>query len=135
MEDHNKNDNMEPVSITIEFKNGNIWTTSNPLELRKIGLTLPKNINWKFGAASDTLRNMYFLMLTELSKATKTGYTKVDLHEQMKPLIFKKFLDFPDFFTTGVPEYSTRNLTRKGWLAAIEQLKTVANDVFQYTFK
>lgn len=126
---------MEPVCITIEFNDGNIWQTRDALDLRKIGLTLPKHIKWKQGAAAETLRNKYFHMLTELSKATNTGDSKEDLHEQMKPLIMRRFVDFPQYFTTGIPEYSTRNLTRSGWLAMINNLQVQANDVFNYTFK
>ncbi len=126
---------MSVIRITIEHSDGSVWHTTDPLDIRKIGLTMPKHIGWKYGATADKLRNKYFLMLTELSKAINNGDTKVDLHEQMKPLIMRKFVDFPQYFTTGQPEYSTRNLSYAGWLATIEQLKTVANDVFSYTFK
>lgn len=126
---------MEPVKVTIEFKDGSIWSATNAEDIRKIGLCLPKGMVWKQGAAKDKLHNKYFLMLTELCNAVRNGDTKADMHEHMKPLIMRKFLDFPQYFTTGVPEYSTKNLTYEGWLATIEQLKTVANDVFNYTFK
>jgi hypothetical protein len=126
---------MKPIKITIEFADGSTWFTTNPSELRDIGLNLPKQVRWMQGARAEMLRNRYFLMLTELAKAANTGDTKADLHEQMKPLIFRKFVDFTHYYTNGVPEYSTRNLTREGWIATIEQLKVVANDVFNYTFK
>lgn len=123
------------VKVTIELNDGRVWTTTDPLDLRKIDLCLPRHINWKEGASADTLRNKYFLLLTELVKHLKTGDTKTDMHEQIKPLVMQRFMDFPQYFTNNQPEYSTRHLTRQGWIAFIEQFKSVALDVFGYIFK
>lgn len=81
-----------------------------------------------------TLHNKYFAMLSELCKNTSTGYTKSDLHEALKPLVMKPLYDIDIFFAEDTDRASTRGLTYEGWVAAIAQLKTVANDVFGYSF-
>ena len=126
---------MKPVNIIITFEDGSSWYTNNVEEIRQIGTALPKNIKWGVTKGIPVLRNKYFVMLDELCKAVKPGYTKTDLHEALKPLLLSKFKDFPHYYTTGVPEYSTANLTYQGWFAVIEQLKSVANDIYGYVFK
>lgn len=126
---------MSPNRIILEFPDGSIKFVDEPDVIRAIGLTLPKNITWQVGATEVALRKKYFQMVTELAKSQVTGYTKVDLHEALKPLLLSKFRDFPQFFKTGIPEYSTRHLTREGWIAVIEQLKSISVDVFGYIYK
>jgi hypothetical protein len=125
---------MKPKKITIEYEDGTLWYSDNINDMRAIGMVLP-NIHWKKTTTIAKLRNKYHALLEELCKNTESGYTKASLHEAMKPLIMKKFIDFPQFFTTGVPEYSTRSLNHEGWSAMIDQLRSTAYDVYNYVFK
>lgn len=122
-----------PNEIRIIYPDGSCWYTTDTSEIRAIGLSLPK-VNWNKTSNLEGLRNSYFLLLEELAKHGNTGYTKVSLHEAMKPLIMKKFSDFGHYFTTRIPEYSTKNLTHEGWVAMISGLKETANDVFGFSF-
>jgi hypothetical protein len=126
---------MKPCKVIIEYPDGSIWQTDKPDEIRAIGLTLPRQVQWKKSANIDTLRRKYQAMLTELVKNTNGGYTKVDLHEAMKPLIISKFVDFPNYFIDGVFTKSTKNLTREGWIAMIEGLQVTSADIYNYYFK
>lgn len=126
---------MKPLNITITFVDGSQWVISDQDQLTKIGLNFPKGLKWNQYKGKHALRNKYFVMLDELAKAAKPGYTKQDFHEALKPLLFKKLYDFEHYFEKGLPEYSTRNLNREGWVAIIDQLRTTANDIYGYVFK
>lgn len=126
--------NMKAIKLIIELDDGSVSYLDDALIIRAVGLQMPKNLPWKSGASGTALRNKYFQMLTELHKNKATDHTKADLHEALKPLLMHKFKDFPQYFTTGVPEYSTQHLTREGWIALIEQLKSVVVDIYGYIF-
>lgn len=126
---------MKPIRISIECDDGSVSYIDDVAIIRKIGLAIiPLHLSWTKSANIATLRNKYFQMLTELAKKADTGQTKADLHEALKPLLLGKFVDFPQFFTTGKFEQGTRYLTREGWIAIIEQLKSVAADIYGYVF-
>lgn len=126
---------MKPTKIIIEYPNGSTWTTENAEEIRAIGISLPKGIHWKVSSDIETLRNLYFRMLTELSKHSKSGDSKIDLHNALKPMLFDKLGEFPQFFIDEKVVRSTKNLNYYGWLALIEQLKIEADNIFNYIFK
>lgn len=126
---------MNIIRVILEHKDGSQYFTTNTEDIIGITTSLPKNMKWLHTANTVALSNKYFAMLTELNKHVKTGYTKADLHIALKPLIFTKFADFKHYFKDNTPNNSTTNLTYEGWLATIEQLKVVANDVFGYIFK
>ena len=125
---------MPITRITLLHDDGSTWYIDSPVDIRAIGLSLPKTIRWKKTGNLKDLHNKYFGMLSEMNKSIRTGYTDTDLHNNIKPLIFKKFKEFPQYFKTGAPECSTVNLNIEGWNAAIEQLKVVASEVFEYAF-
>lgn len=72
-------------------------------------------------------------MLTELS-AQNIGYTKSGLHEALKPILFKKFIEFPHYFNNQKYNETTTALTLDGWQALIEELKVFSADIFNYAF-
>ena len=75
-------------------------------------------------------------MVTELSKNTQSGYTKMEIHSLLKPMLFKEIIDFPTLFENNLPESSTKNLTTEGWSTLVEQLRVAANDLFEgYVFE
>jgi hypothetical protein len=123
---------MKACKIIIEFTDGSSQYVTSEADIKKIGLSLPKNISWKKTASINSIRAKYYVMLKEL--CGYSGYTKTDLHEAIKPLVMSKFADFPNYFTTGEPEYSTKHLTHEGWIAMIEGLKDMANDIYGYAF-
>lgn len=127
---------MKPTRIIIEFADGSIRYTDSEAEIRTIGLALPRSIKWITGSGIKALRNKYFAMLSELrkNKEDARGYTKADLHESLKPLVMKAFAEMPQYFTNEQPEYSTKNLNREGWIAYIEQFKSIINDIYGYIF-
>lgn len=125
---------MKALKLTIEFDDGSVLYTSDAAAIRLAGKAIPKG-TLQPGAAAEVLRNKYFQMLTELHKNKATDHTKAELHEAFKPLLLSKLRDFPQYFTTGTPEYSTKHLTREGWIALIEQLKSAAVDIYGYIWK
>lgn len=125
---------MKINKITFQHKDGSLHYIENPIDIERILLALPPKLMWKHTANIETLHNKYFAMLTELAKNSNSGYSKEALHEALKPLIFGKFADFPHYFKNNNPTNSTQHLTYEGWLATIEQLKVVANDIFGYVF-
>lgn len=126
---------MRPTKIVIHYPDGSTMYTDNIESIRAIGKALPPSIVWNKTAKLASLRAKYYLLIDELVKNTNAGYNKTDLHEAMKPLVMTKFADFPHYFETGKPEFSTRHLTTDGWHAMIDGLKVVAMDIYQYIFK
>lgn len=105
-------------------------------DIEAVMLSLPRKLIWKTNTPTEKLQKVYFVLLDELNKNCKTGYSKIDLHEALKPMIMNKLLDMPQYFEDGIPvNNTTSSLNYEGWRAIIEQLKVVANDIFQYTFK
>lgn len=129
---------MEITKIIIEYKDGSQLFTENHNEIEILSKTIidhGKLVVWRRMAGISALRNKYFALLNELVEKANTGYDKTELHEAIKPIIMRKFKDFPQYFSTGVPEYSTKNLTSSGWGAMIDQLKVRAEEIFGYIFK
>lgn len=128
--------NKKIVKIVFEIDDGTLYVVDNPTFIDKIKFAiLSLKITFKKSSNISVLRRRYFAMLHELHSHTSTGYTKEDLHENLKPLLLKKFYEFPHYFKNNIAEYSTKNLTLEGWTALIEQLKTIAHEVFNYNFK
>lgn len=125
---------MPAIKITIEHKDGSVWYTTNPTEIRTVGLSLPRSIHWVKSSDVKTLSNTYFSLLTEVVKNSGLGYSKVDLHNALKPMLFNKIKDFPHYFTSGEPSMSTKDLNHEGWVAIIQQLKIEVNDICGYVF-
>lgn len=123
------------VKITLVQDNGVVHHTEDDLTIKRIIEAFPRDVKLKKSTDVETLHNKFFAMENELHTNTNTGYTKADLHTCLKPLLLTKFKDFPHYFTTGEPELSTKHLNVEGLSALIEQLRSVANDVFGYTFK
>lgn len=126
---------MKVTKFIIEFEDGSVKWIDDDASIHKLKLAVPANLQWHAGSAIETLSKKYFVMLDELRASNVTGYGKVDLHDALKPLLLNKFRDFPHYFTNAIPEYSTKHLNRDGWIALIEQLKSVSADVFGYVFK
>lgn len=126
---------MKVIKISFEKDDGSIHYTTFDRDIISILKSLPKGLALKKTGKLSELQRKYHGMLAEYSKNTNKGYTKESLQEAMKPLIMKKFLDFPHYFKTGVPEYSTKQLTLEGWEAMIENLKDVAYTLDNYIFK
>jgi hypothetical protein len=124
---------MKMLKLTIEFNDGSIKYIDDEQLIRKTALTVPTN-SWKSGASIEALRNKYYQMLTELSKTTATGSTKLDLHEAFKPMLMQQMRDFPQYFVNQQPEYSTKHLNREGWIALIAQLKSISLDIYGHAF-
>lgn len=124
------------VKISFEKDDGTIFYTEHLVDILKITKGLPV-IKWKKTGSLAALHKKYFSMLEELRKNTdaKNNYSKAEFPNSIKPLLFNYLQDFKHIFTTGVPEYSTKNLTVEGYSLLIEQLKVVAYDVFNYIFK
>lgn len=123
------------VKVTFEAQDGNTYTVDNAEDVRAVVSSMPHNIKFKTSTQLEVLRKKYHAMLSAYAKDTNKGYTKASLHEAMKPLIMKKFIDFPHYFTHGKPEYSTKHLTLEGWQAMIDNLRETALFVDNYTFK
>lgn len=123
------------IKISIHLEDGTIHYADDINTIESIINCIPKTLVFRKTTTIETLRNKYYAMEKELHKHTNTGYTKVDLHETLKPLLLKKFMDFPQYFTTNVPEYSTKNLNVEGYSALIEQLRSVSHDIFGYIFQ
>lgn len=124
---------MKATKIIIEFEDGSTHYVNDSLSIRAIGLSLPKkNIQWKQTKPIVSKQHQYFAMLSELAK--HSGYSKETLHAIMKPLIMKKFEDFPHYYTNKIVEYSTKNLTQEGWSAMLDGLKENANDIYGFSF-
>lgn len=121
--------------LTIELDNGKLLYLTDEELIKRVLDVIPKDIQWKKTAGIRELRNTYFFLLTELNTNINTGYSKSDLHNALKPLILNKFKDMPHYFKDDIWMDSTSALNYTGWLATIEQLKVVANDIFGYIFK
>lgn len=124
------------IKISFEKDDGTIYYTESLADIVKISKALP-SIKWKKTGSLKALHRKYFSMLEELRTQTdaNNNYSKAEFPNVIKPLIFTHLQDFKHIFTTGIPEYSTKNLTVEGYSLLIQQLKHVAYDVFSYTFK
>lgn len=124
------------AKINVEYKDGSVYTIANDKDIRAIlSALLEIKPTYTKTAPISVLRNKYFGMINDLHKYASTGYTKAELHEYLKPILFGKFADFKHYFKTGVPEYSTQALNIEGWSALIEQLQSTAGDIFGFVFK
>ena len=122
--------------ITFQGKDGSLHYVDDVAGIASILLSMPKKLLWKHTSNIEKLRNVYFAMLTEISKNCNTGYSKADLHNSLKPLLLNKLKDFKHCFKDGTfTNNTTDTLNYEGWLIVIEQLKVVANDIFNYSFK
>lgn len=121
--------------ICVVNKDGSVFTIAADKDIQAI-LTALLQIKPAYTKTANitTLRNKYFGMMDELQKHTGTGYSKLELHESLKPILLGKFSDQNHLFDNGVPEYSTKNLNVEGWSALIAELESTARDIFSYTF-
>ena len=126
---------MPAKKIIIEHEDGSVWYTTNPTEIRTVGLSLPRGISWVKTSNIKTLSNLYFTLLTEVVKNSGLGYSKADLHNALKPMLLNKIKDFPQYFIDGNVSLSTKDLNHEGWVAVINQLKIEVNDICGYVFK
>jgi hypothetical protein len=127
---------MKVSKIKIELKDGAVNYIDDENQLKEIVDCLPKTLKFKKLTNKETLQNKYFAMVLELSKNTQCGYTKMEIHNLLKPVLFKEIIDFPTLFENNLPEFSTKNLTAEGWSTLIEQLRVAANDLFEgYVFE
>jgi len=128
--------NKRVVKISIEQADGTVYYTEYPADIQTILLALgPLKVQYKKTAGIARLRNKYFTMVTELERSVNTGYGKTGLHTALKGLILPKFAEMPHYFTNGQPERSTTKLNAHGWDALLEELRVVANDIWNYSFK
>lgn len=81
------------------------------------------------------LQRVYFALIEQMAKATNSGYNKTSLHAALKPMLFMYIQDNPSYFKDGIVKHSTSALTHDGWVAFIEQLKEVAQDIFGYVIE
>lgn len=127
---------MNIIKISLEKKDGTIYYTTNEEDLIKIISSMPK-VQFRKTGSLQSLHKKYFVMVEELRVNTdaRNNYSKVEFPNAIKPLIFKYLQDFKQAFTTGVPEYSTKNLNVEGYSLLIEQLINVGYDLYSYTFK
>jgi hypothetical protein len=126
---------MRVNKIILQGNDGSVHYIDGEKDIANVLLSLPKKLMWKHSSNVGRLRNKYFLMISELSKACNTGYSKADLHESLKPILLGKLRDFKHAFRDGVfTNTTTDTLTYEGWQMLLEQLKVVANDIFNYTF-
>lgn len=125
---------MKINKIILQHKDGSLHYIDNEIDILAVIKNLPAKLLWKHTTNIQTLHLKYFGMLTELAKNSQSGYEKTDLHEALKPMLFRKFKDFPNYFKNGIPTESTQDLSYDGWCALIEQLKVIANDIFSYAF-
>lgn len=127
---------MKLVKIKFEKNDGSIYYVDNQEDIEKIISCIPKNLSFKKTTDKETLQQKYFAMITELAKNGESGYTKMELHSLLKPLLFKEIKSFPHLFENNIAEISTKNLNIEGWSTLIEQLRSVANDIFNgYVFE
>lgn len=127
---------MKIVKIKFEKADGSIYYVDNQQDIENIIAGLPKQLAFKKTTDKETLQQKYFAMLTELAKNGETGYTKMELHSLLKPLLFKEIKSFPHLYETNQPEISTKHLNVEGWSTLIEQLRSTANDIFNgYVFE
>lgn len=89
-------------------------------------------ITWTEVAPEFKLQRVYFALVEEIAKNTNSGNSKDSLHAALKPMLFTKIQDNVANFKDNVVVHSTKNLTHKGWISLIEQLKEIAKDVFGY---
>lgn len=126
---------MSTCRIEIHNTDGRIIFVDSKEEIQKVLVCLPKNINWKNSAPIKTLNRKYRLMIKELNSSINTGMNADDFHESIKVMVLPKLKDNEDYFIENTKDFSsTRNLTRSGWIAYIENFKTLANDIFNYRF-
>jgi len=123
------------IKISYESIDGVIHYVDGNKDIQTILLATPKHIQFKKTGSITSLRNKYFALVDELHKACNTGYTKSELHSNLKCYTVRGFEEFPDLVTKFTGEYTTKYLTAKGWSEAIERLRARALDIFNYTFK
>lgn len=127
---------MKINKLKIELKDGSIHYIDDENQLKEIVECLPNTLKFKKLSNKSTLQNKYFAMITELAKNSESGYTKMEIHNLLKPVLFKELICFPNLFENNTPEQSTKNLTTEGWSALIEELRSAANDLFDgYIFE
>lgn len=126
---------MKINKITLHHRDGSLHYVDGEDDIWQVVKCIPTTLKWKHTSPVQTLNNKYFALVDELDHNVKTGYTRAQLHESLKPLLFNKFDDFTHYFKGGVNTRSTKDLTYDGWVATIQQLKEVASDVFNYTFQ
>lgn len=93
------------------------------------------NIEFKEFAPEAKIQRVYFALVEETAKNIKSGYTKTELHEALKPMLFTKIQDNLLNFKDNVVAHSTKNLTHQGWVTLIEEFKKFVQDIFGYVIK
>lgn len=81
----------------------------------------------------ENLRKTYFSMRDEVYFHSSTGYSKIELHELAKKVIFPKLVDDPDNFIEGgkaQKELSVTWLSEQGWKSFIEEFKLFCAENF-----
>lgn len=127
---------MRVKKIKFEVEDGSMFYVDANEDIQKLVDCLPKDIKFKKTSDVKTLQNKYFAMVSELARNTGTGYTKMEIHNLLKPRLFKEIECFPNLYTDNIPQQSTKHLTTEGWSVLIEQLRIVANDLFEgYVFE
>lgn len=125
---------MSIVKITIEQEDGSTYYLIDKVDLVKAMKSFPKGLSWHKTATIEVLQHKYFAMLTELAKNTNSGNSKTDLHNSLKPMLLTNIKEFTHYYRGNKITESTKDLNAEGWSAIIEQLRVVANDIFNYTF-
>lgn len=92
-------------------------------------------LEFKEFAPEAKIQRVYFALVEEVAKNVKTGYTKTELHEALKPMLFNKLQDNLLNFKDNIVVHSTKNLTHQGWVTLIEEFKKFVQDIFDYILK
>lgn len=113
----------------------NLQRTIAHAKLHGMELFKENPVVWHELAPEYKLQRVYFALIEDMAKNTGTGYTKTSLHAAMKPMLFMYIQDNPHYFKDNVVKHTTSALTHDGWVAFIEQLKEISQDVFGYVIE
>jgi len=113
------------IKISLEKNDGTMYYVTDAIDIEAITKVFPK-VKFHKTTDKETLRRKYRAILTDAAK--KKGYTREQLHESLKPILFGKFKDFPEYFIDATKGNSTTNLTLEGLSALIENLNDFLNN-------
>lgn len=80
-------------------------------------------------------RKLYFALRDVLHESVETGYTKNELHDEIKahiiPKMYEESNSLIDWFGFSAEGISTKSLTESGWKEYMRRFKEFAMDTFE----